>query len=240
MESGRQVKCEHHDLLGREVLAAVGELAAAVAHEVKNPLAGISGAMQILRDAIPAQDPRGQIIDDVARQVARIDRLIHDLLAFARPWAPQPGEHDLAAMARSVVESLARDIRAKRLSVDVVAERPCPAWVDSALVTTALSNVILNAVEAAPPNGHVLVTCAPLSGGRVRVEVDDDGPGIPPEQAKQLFKPFFTTKPRGTGLGLCIVKRVLDAHDACIEVLPRSGGGTRVRLDFWQKGDLHG
>lgn len=232
-------KCDHHDLLSQEVLAAVGELAAAVAHEAKNPLAGISGAMQILKDALPEADPRAEVIGEVLKQVGRLDCLIRDLLVFARPWIPQKGAHDLAETVRRVAGPFASEAHARHVALEIKASTPSPAYFDRALIEMALANVISNALDAAPPDGHVWIECAPTPIG-ARVQVDDDGPGIPPQSIDLVFKPFFTTKAKGTGLGLSIVKRVVDAHDGVLHVAARPDGGMRVTIELSNKGEPHG
>ncbi len=233
------LKCGHHDLLSQEVLAAVGELAAAVAHEAKNPLAGISGAMQILKDALPGADPRSEVIDEVLKQVGRLDCLIRDLLVFARPWIPQKGAHDLAETVRHVADTFASQAHARHVSLELRASTPSPAHFDRPLIEMALANVLSNALDAAPPDGHVWVECAPTPTG-ARAQVDDDGPGIPPQWIDLIFKPFFTTKAKGTGLGLAIVKRVVDAHDGVLHVAARPDGGTRVTIELSNEGAPHG
>jgi signal transduction histidine kinase len=233
-------RCEHHDLLSQEVLSAVGDLAAAVAHEAKNPLAGISGAMQILKEALPQEDPRCEVIDEVLKQVGRLDRLIRDLLAFAQPIAPSRGTLDLASLTGGVVGAYTAQARARGVRIELRAPSPAPAELDRSLVEIAIGHVLNNAVEAAPANGgHAWIECAATAAG-ARLTVEDDGPGIPPDSLCLVFKPFFTTKSKGTGLGLAIVKRVVDAHGGEIRVEPRPGGGTRVTLEFSKHGGRHG
>ncbi|HLG43315.1 MAG TPA: ATP-binding protein [Planctomycetota bacterium] len=228
------------DLLSAKVLATVGELAAAVAHEVRNPLAGISGAVQILKDGIPAEDPQSRILDEVLKQVWRLDRLVRDLLVYARPWSVQKQRTDLSSLARSVIEAARPDPRARGVLLRVETTSPCYALVDRQLVEAALSNVLQNAMEAVSTGGSVSVGCANGPTGEVRVVIEDNGPGIAPELSHKVFQPFFTTKPKGTGLGLPIVKRIMEAHGGSIVLAPRKEGGTRATLAFPANGAIAG
>lgn len=226
------VKQLQTELLSAKVLASVGELAAAVAHEVRNPLAGISGAVQILQEEYSTDDPRANVLREILKQIHRLDRLVRDLLVFARPWIARKERHDLASLARGVVETARPDPRARGILLKVDVTSACSADVDKELVETALSNVIQNAFEAAPPGGTVSVSCGPKNGGRARIVIEDDGPGIPESVRDKIFQPFFTTKSKGTGLGLSIVKRVMESHGGSVRAEPRPGGGTRVILEF--------
>jgi signal transduction histidine kinase len=219
------------DLATAQVLASVGELAAAVAHEVKNPLAGISGAMQVLKDAVPKEDSRAGVIDQVQLQVERLDRLIRELLSFARPWTIQRAPLDLCALSKDIIRGTRNHPRARHAMVEIRSDRPCTGSFDRELVETALANVVYNSIEAVPEGGHVTIACE-CERGMGRLIIEDDGPGIPKDNLEQIFKPFFTTKARGTGLGLSIVKRVTDALGGTVTVASEPGEGTRVTLEF--------
>lgn len=225
------------DLLTAQVLASIGELAGAVAHEVKNPLAGISGAMQILKDAMPKDDPRIGVVEEVMLQVDRIDRLIRDLLAFSQPWTPRRVESDVHDILRGVVDRLQR----QTVGVEIVLEGQgeCRPKVDRLLFDLAMTNIIRNAAESGART--VGIRCrADAHAGACRIDVEDQGPGMPPEVLDKLFKPFFTTKPKGTGLGLAVAKRVIDAHGGAVSVDSAPGRGTRVTIMIPIGGDLDG
>lgn len=228
------IKRLESDLLTAQVLASVGDLAAAVANEAKNPLAGISGAMQILRDALSADDPRTDIVDEVLKQVGRLDRLVRDLLAFASLKAAERFAQDLAAVLRAVGEALHPEARAKGIDLRVEEAEPFAARIDRPLMETALWNLVSNALDATPSGGAVRLGCR-RSGKQVSVFVEDSGPGIPTEMHEIVFKPFFTTKAKGTGLGLAIVKRVVEAHGGRIRIERAPSGGARFVLE-WSDG----
>lgn len=226
------------DLLEAQVLASVGELAASVAHEVKNPLAGISGAVQILKRSFAEGDSRRELLERVIQQVDRLDRLVRDLLSFAKPWKARPREQELARIVRSVVEGI-QPKGAKARATILCQVDGTRLVCDPELMEIALWNVVANAVEAVPRGGHVWVT-AGTKGGRVRIRVEDDGPGIPAKHLGAVFRPFFTTKAKGTGLGLSIVRKAVTAHNGMIRIEPREGGGTRVELEFPIRSESHG
>lgn len=182
-------------LLRAESLAQLGALSAAVAHELRNPLAGISGAIQVIARSLPADDRRKPVMEKVEQQVRRLDALVTDLLAFSRPSEPRVAPVRLEEVARGVVELVQRD----NPGVVLKATGMGGARADQNLVHQILLNLVLNAVQALDGPGRVEVI---ISDGRVII--NDDGPGVPVENLDRIFQPFFTTRTRGTGLGLAI------------------------------------
>lgn len=197
-------------LLRNESLAQLGALSAAVAHELRNPLAGISGAIQVIARSLAADDRRKVIMEKVEQQVFRLDALVTDLLDFARPTAVRLGPVELADVARSVVELVQRDHPGVRLGVTGGAT----VVADSNLVHQVLLNLVLNAAQAMEGDGEIRVIVDP---GCVRVS--DSGPGIPSENAEKIFQPFFTTRTRGTGLGLAICRKAAHAMGGRLELV---------------------
>ncbi|MFN7145403.1 MAG: ATP-binding protein, partial [Myxococcota bacterium] len=185
-----------------ESLAQLGALSAAVAHELRNPLAGISGAIQVLTRSFPPEDRRKPIMEKVEQQVRRLDALVTELLDFARPTEARLGPVVLDDLARQVVELVQRDHPGVTLS----AEGAGDAFADPNLVHRILLNLVLNAVQALDGVGEVRLVVAPG-----RVLVNDSGPGIPEENLEKIFEPFFTTRTRGTGLGLAICRKAAAA-----------------------------
>ncbi|MCO4743699.1 MAG: hypothetical protein KC912_02850 [Proteobacteria bacterium] len=190
-----------------EALAKLGELSAAVAHEIRNPLAGISGAVQVLSMGFSAEDPRRAVMQKVQQQIKRLNGLVTELLAFARPADPQLSELDLHVVAREVAELLPG-------AVEVVGEGT--ALADPHLVEQILLNLGVNGLAAGE---RVRLTVEP---GLVRVE--DDGPGVEPSVRGRLFEPFVTTKTQGTGLGLAVSKKAASSMGGGLELLAETSG----------------
>lgn len=185
-------------LVRSESLAQLGALSAAVAHELRNPLAGISGALQVITRTLPDTDRRKPIMDKIEQQVRRLDALVTDLLDFARPTEARMKELRLEEVVRNGIEFVQRDHPRVRLQLDGAG----PAWADPNLVQQIVLNLVLNAIQAMDGQGEVRLV---LAAGRVIVS--DEGPGIPAANTEKIFAPFFTTRTRGTGLGLAICRK---------------------------------
>jgi signal transduction histidine kinase len=210
-------------------LAAIGELAASVAHEIKNPLAGISGAVQILARSFAGDDARKTIALELLQQVKRLDNTVRDLLIFARPWKAQPCSFNLSAFVEGVLTRSGALDGASGLRIRKDLPAQCKIQADPQLLEHVLVNVVQNAVDAMPSGGRLSVRIQE-EGENVRIEVADTGPGIAPQHQDKLFKPFFSTKSKGTGLGLAISKRLVEAHRGAICLTSEPGRGTTVRI----------
>ena len=217
------------DLVERERLAALGELGAIIAHEVRNPLGVIFNAVASLRRSIDGgkEEEADLLVSIVEEEAARLNGIVSDLLELARPTQLRLAPVPIAHVLDSVVANVAAMEPSSR-AIDVQIERDLPlVEIDPRLMRQALYNLVLNAAQASGPHGRVVVT-ARVAQGALRVEVTDDGPGIRPENWTRIFEPFFTTKPSGTGLGLALVKRVVEMHGGTVNV--RSDGGTTFAL----------
>ena len=210
-------------------LVKVGELAAVLAHEVKNPLAAVSGAIQILGGKLSASEDR-EIVDDVLRRLDSLSALMTDLLLYARPPKPRLVRVDVAALVESLLSFLRMDpawrdveCRVEGTAADVMA--------DAELLKVALQNLLINALQAMGGRGRLAILIG-ATANAVQIDVVDSGPGIPPDALSRLFTPFFTTKARGTGLGLATVRRIADAHRGEIRVVTSGASGTTVRLSL--------
>jgi len=225
-----------------ERLAALGRIAAGLAHEIRNPLGSIVGSVQLLTTAPGLSVEERRLCGIVERETGRLNDLVEDMLALARPRRPVFGDVDVARTAREVVALASQSGRGS----DVLVCYEGPASGDN-LVTRAdagqlrqvVWNLVRNAVQASSPGAKVIVRVGTSSAKSVRetdgatvLEVHDDGPGISDEAQARLFDAFFTTRSSGMGIGLAVVKRIIDEHGWLIEVESREGRGAtfRVRL----------
>jgi PAS domain S-box-containing protein len=220
-------------LIQREKLASLGEMAAGVAHEIRNPLGGIKMATALLASgAVDGGAISREMVHTILSGIAEIDAIITDLLDYARDTRLDRQEYPLGRILGSVVD--ASDAEGALRGVDLVTrglERDLVALVDGQRLRQAIANVLRNALEAVErrPRPRVEVRLYPRGPAAV-VEVADNGSGISPEHREKLFLPFFTTKPTGTGLGMAIVKKIMDLHGGEIEIDSAPGYGTTVRL----------
>jgi two-component system sensor histidine kinase HydH len=226
----RTVKALQQRVERTERLAALGRLAASVAHEIRNPLGAIRGLVQYFQATWKDNPEQRAYLDVIVREVDRLNRVVSDLVEFARPRQPQREPHDLLAVVRHAVTLLEPDARAKGLQIvpDLNGTLP-PLPIDRDMLLQALLNILLNAIEAMQPGGRLRIRVAEHPPW-VEVAVQDTGCGIAPEHAERLFDPFFTTKPQGTGLGLAIAHSVVQAHDGEIAVASTPGLGTTVTI----------
>jgi PAS domain S-box-containing protein len=227
-----------HDLSGRvrmeeqlreqAALAKLGEMAAVIAHEVKNPLAAIRGAIQVIGGRLPVGSREAAVIKDIITRVDGLNGLMKDLLLFARPPQPRPAPVDLTTIVSSTADLLAQDPAVRRVQVAIEGSAP-PLMADEELLKIVFVNLLVNAAHAMEGGGTIRVSIAP-AGTLCEVAFRDSGPGIPANILDKIFTPFFTTKPRGTGLGLPTVKRLVEAHAGTIDVACPPGGGTTVTV----------
>jgi two-component system sensor histidine kinase HydH len=214
-------------LLERERLAAIGELAAMVAHEVRNPLAGIRGGCEILLEGYPEGDTRHDIGVEIIHQVDRLSRTVHDLLLFARPKAMDLVPTDLHGLIERILHVLRDD--PGNGAVEVVRDFGDDVPIiqaDGRQMEQVFLNLFLNAIQVMNHKGRVTIATR-THGRQVVVTVSDTGPGIPPDKIAHIFEPFFTTRAQGTGLGLAIVKKIVEAHGGRIEATSTPGSGAR-------------
>jgi two-component system sensor kinase FixL len=210
-------------------LVRIGELAAVLAHEVKNPLAAVSGAVQMLREHLPTSEDQ-EIVEEILRRLDGLGSLMSDLLMYARPPRPQPQAVDVVELLRALISFFKTDPSWARLAVEVdgTVDR---LWADPELLKVVFQNLLLNAAQAMHLEGVVRVELH-HNAGIAFIDVIDTGPGIPAESRSKLFTPFFTTKARGTGLGLATVRRIVESHGGQVEVLRSGREGTTMRVSL--------
>jgi len=209
-------------------LARLGEMAAVVAHEVKNPIAGIRGALQVISSRMAPELRDRAVMGDIIARLDGLNGVVQDLLVFARPRELRTEAVDLAALLHTTLDLIRRDPTCA--SIDFPIEgTSVPVQADPAQLQLVFQNVLMNAAQAMNGQGRVGVAIA-ASDGMCRVSITDSGPGMPPDVLEHAFEPFFTTKSRGTGLGLPLAKRIIEAHGGQIEIATPSSGGTVVTL----------
>jgi two-component system, LuxR family, sensor kinase FixL len=211
-------------------LARLGEMAAVIAHEVKNPLAGVRGAVQIIGSRLPAASKEAAIIGDIVARIDALNGLIQDLLLFARPPRPKLVPLDVEPLVKTTIELLAGDPTVRDVRIEVEGSAPV-VIADPELVKIVFLNLLMNSVHAAHGRGDIRV-CIDADDEYCSIAFIDRGPGIPMEIREKIFSPFFTTKSRGTGLGLPTAKRLVEAHGGTITVDCPAGGGTTVTVQL--------
>jgi two-component system sensor kinase FixL len=209
-------------------LVRLGEMAAVIAHEVRNPLAAVRGAVEVIGGRLPGGSREAAITADIVTRIDTLNQLVNDLLLFARPPKPHPIAVDLSVLLAATAALLGQDASYRDVRVQISGSVP-PVLADAELLKIVFTNVFINSAQAMRGNGtiRVALTSAASMG---RIVVSDEGPGISPETLNKLFTPFVTTKARGTGLGLSTVKRLIEAHHGDIHVECPPGGGTAVTI----------
>ncbi|BCR03802.1 two-component sensor histidine kinase [Desulfuromonas versatilis] len=233
----KELEHYHYQQMERaDRLASVGEMATGIAHEIKNPLAGISSAISVLADDFDPADPRREIVSQVLEQIARLNKTATDLLYFGRPGKPEFGYVDLNALVKNTLFFVAQHPEARNIHRVKELTRDMPlVWADQKQIQQVLFNIIINAIQAMSDGGTLLVqTDGIRHDGKSfgRVQVTDSGKGIPAEELEKIFVPFFTTKTQGTGLGLPICRQLLEQHGGSIRVESKVGEGTTFTIEL--------
>jgi len=216
-------------------LAALGEVATSIAHEIRNPLAGISGAIQVLQVESRPDDPRQEILREILHEIQRLDERVNDLLLYARPSPLIREPVKAGELLRSTVSVLREDPMFKQIRVATRAPkgiRPFP--LDSGQMQQVLVNLVLNALQAMNGSGEIRLFARAAAARALEIAVEDDGPGVPDEIAEEIFKPFFTTRRHGTGLGLAISRKIVESHGGSLSLERSRSGGARfvIHLPF--------
>ena len=224
-------------LMQSENMAAVGELAAGVAHEINNPIGIISAYAEFLEKNTPETDPRREDFQTIHKEARRCERIVKQLLTYARPGTGTMASVDLKTLNDEVLNLVnwpassadAPPVKIVRQYADAV-----PALLmDENQIKQALLNLYLNALQAMPSGGTLTIAVDPdYERNSVRLKITDTGKGISPDDLKRIFDPFFTTRPEGTGLGLAITRRILENHGAAVEVDSVADHGTTLRIYF--------
>ena len=226
-ENREEIERLHRTQMSRaEHFATLGEVATGLAHEIRNPLAGIAGVIEIIGRDLPATSPARAVVKDVRQEIARINHIVTDLLQTARPHPPKVRKSDLNTTVEHAVMLGRQQGLAKGIEISLHKDPSLPEVEhDSDQIHQVLLNLLLNAQQAIDQKGKIEVTVE-KKGAAAVIEVKDNGRGIAAEQLPNIFRPFYTTKGDGTGLGLSLARRIVEDHQGRIDVTSAVGKGT--------------
>ena len=229
-------QCHYQQMERAERLASIGEMAAGLAHEIKNPLAGIGGAIDVLADDYPEADPRREVMSQIKKQVSRLDKTVNDLLYFGRPGNPEFGYVDINSLIKQTQLFASQHPEAKNVNWIEELTRDLPfAWGDHKQIQQVLLNLMINGLQAMKDGGVLTVqtdTFARDGNGWIRVDICDTGPGIPEAELQNIFTPFYTSKTEGTGLGLPICRQLMETNGGRLKVASTVGKGACFTLEM--------
>ena len=225
----REIKRLEEKVRHSEKLAAIGELAAGVAHEIRNPLSSIKGFARFLAHSLSERTQEKEYAEIMVKEVDRINSVVNDLLTFARPLEPELAPTDVLELAEHTVRLVETDARSRDIKIRSKINPDLNSFLlDANQITQALLNLMLNALQEVDNGGVIEVGVdVNVSGTQLDIWVEDDGPGIPQDKKKKIFDPFFTTREKGTGLGLAIVHKIVENHRGEIRVESPLSGNTQ-------------
>jgi two-component system sensor histidine kinase HydH len=229
---GQLRKCER--------LSTIGELSAVLAHEIRNPLGSIQGTAEILKDDFQPGDRKYEFLEIMVKESKRLNKVVEDFLRLARPQPVLMGTCDLAEELQNVLSLLSVEAKKRNIALECRLDPIPPIAGDPEKLRQAFLNIVLNGLQASPQGGVVTITMAreePEPGGTAWVQLvfSDTGPGIPEELREKIFEPFYTTKEGGTGLGLVITRKIIEAHGGSITVESAPGEGVAFRIRLPEK-----
>jgi signal transduction histidine kinase len=229
----QQVRTLEAEVAHRERLSALGNMAATVAHEIRNPLNAVSMGLQRLKGEFrPTQDEEeySHFIELMRGEVHRLNSIVEEFLSLARPLDLKPEPVRIDELLREMALLAEGDAKSAKVEISIVAQRDLPlARVDRNYFKQVLLNLILNGIQSMPQGGSLTLE-AKAARGNLEVIVTDTGEGISNEIAPRIFEPYFTTKPKGFGLGLTIARRIIEAHGGALTLDRTTGRGTRFRI----------
>lgn len=227
----REVRRLQDEVRRQEKLAAIGGLAAGVAHEIRNPLSSIKALATFFSGQFASGSEGREAAEVMTQEVDRLNRAITELLEFARPTDLKPQPTDMGFLIERSLQLVRQDAADRDIHIEMhIDDALCPVWIDPDRFSQCLLNLYLNAIQAMDNGGTLGVRCRSNSAGQLEIAVSDTGLGIAPADRQQIFNPYFTTKPKGTGLGLAIVHKIVEAHEGRLQVESTAGKGSRFTL----------
>ena len=213
-------------------LSALGALSAGLAHEIRNPLGSITGSIEILESAIPDTDERREFVGILKKEIQRLSSIVSRHLDLVRSGKPERDPHNVGDIVRSVVDLTSQQAAKQGVRISAHVADPLPTvMVDGQQLRQAILNLVINGIQALPDGGELSLT-ADTAGDRLRIIVEDDGPGLGEEALRRGFEPFYTTKDGGTGLGLSIAFQIADGHGGDLRAENRETGGARFCMEI--------
>ena len=222
----------HEKLTRARHLASLGEMGASIAHEIRNPLAGINGAVQVLAGMADPKSPEYRVLMEVQQLAERIESTVAHMLEYARDWQPEPRLCEIDELVKKVVDGYRRRRGLAGVGIRVESESRPRARVDPELIGQVLENLMDNAICACPESGAELVWRLRENPREVFLLLEDNGTGVDDEIRANIFKPFFTTRERGYGLGLAICQKIIERHNGRIVLENRREGGARAIISL--------
>lgn len=228
--------CHYQQMERAERLASIGEMAAGLAHEIKNPLAGIGGAIDVLADDYSQGDPRREIMRQIKGQINRLNKTVTDLLYFGKPGDPEFADIDINSLIQQTLLFSAQHPEAKNIKLieELTSNLPL-VWGDQKQLQQVLLNIMINGLQAMPDGGDLTVQTDQVRHDEqdwLRIKICDTGPGLSADEIKNIFIPFYTTKTQGTGLGLPICRQLVKSHGGTLEVDAGLGEGACFTIEL--------
>lgn len=229
------------EMVHAEHLATMGELAAGLAHEIRNPLAGIAGAIEIITKDFPKDHRDREVLEDLRQEVRRIEKTLNDLLVYARPKPPQLGPSEIKETIARTLQLARQQTGRRKVEFSIQISPRIPEFLaDAEQIHQVLLNLVLNSIQSIDREGKISIEARLLPGngsgqpGHVEIAVEDTGQGIPPEHLERIFRPFYTTKRGGTGLGLSLCRRIIASHGGTLVAESELNKGSRftIRIPF--------
>ncbi|HEV2194157.1 MAG TPA: ATP-binding protein [Candidatus Acidoferrum sp.] len=222
LHQGEMARAEH--------LATIGELAAGLAHEIRNPLAGIAGVVEVMGRELPKESSSLAVLPEVQNEIQHIQAILSDLLAYARPRLPEFHPADLNATVEQAVFLARQQVRTKPIEITLEPDKKLPRIShDPVQIQQVVLNLLLNGIQAVQSQGKIEVALR-QEGECAVIRIRDTGKGIPHDSLPKIFKPFFTTRKEGTGLGLPLAKGIVESHNGKIEVTSVPGQGAQFEV----------